>query len=128
MAELTETKIAGTKIPGQSREIYKGVVTGAAALAGILTPGRPFKLLAARLHLSAAPTTSENLTFTLDSGIAAAYDTVLYSRDMSVGSLTDLLIAFGGDEHIFESDDHIDIAWTNTNTKTYGLVVIYELL
>ena len=100
--------------------------TGAAAINTETAPGVKFRLLAARLHLGVAPTTSQAFTITLDSGIAAAYDTVLSSRDLSVGSVTDLLIPFGGDEYIFDASDVIDCAYTNTDTRTYGLVLIWE--
>jgi hypothetical protein len=107
------------------RIIYRANATGAAAIALAVNPGYRFKLLALYFHLSTAPTTSESLTVTLDSGIAAAYDAVIYSRDLTVGSLTDLYVEFG-DNFIFESTDHLDVAWTNTNTKTYGIVVVCE--
>ena len=102
--------------------------TGAVAMASETAPGKKFRLLAIRLHFTLAPTTSQDFTVTLDSGDGTAYDTVLFRRDPSVGSVTDLLIPFGGDEHIFEADDVIDCAYTNTDTRTYGLVVIYELI
>jgi len=115
-------KFGGSK---NRKAIYRSYATGAAAIAMAATPGYRFKLKAIYLHLSAAPTTSESLTVTLDSGLAAAYDTVIYKRDLTVGSLTDLYVEFG-DNFIFNSDDHLDVAWTNTDTKTYGIVVVCE--
>ena len=107
------------------RIIYRAYATGAAAIALVVNPGYRFKLLRIDLHLSAAPTTSQSLTATVDSGLGAAYDTVIYSRDLTVGSLTDLVVEFDG-SFVYEADDHIDIAWTNTDTKTYGIVVTCE--
>jgi len=109
----------------QKLATFRAYATGAAAIALAVNPGYRFKLLALYLHLSAFPTTSENLSVTLDSGIAAAYDSIIYSRDLTVGSLTDLYVEFG-DNFIFESTDHLDVGWANTNTKTYGIVVVCE--
>lgn len=103
------------------------IATGAAAIAKTLAPGLKFRLLRVELHLSAAPTTSEDFTITLDAGDGSAYDVVLYTRDLSVGSVTDLVVPFG-DGYEFEADDEIDVAYTNTDTKTYGLRLVYELI
>ena len=84
-------------------------------------------MLAITLHLSAAGTTSENFLVTLDAGDASAYDTVLIKRDLSVGSVTDQVWTFGKG-YEFEADDHIDITWTNTEVRTYGLRIVYELI
>ena len=103
------------------------IATGAAAIAKAVNPAVKFRLLAITLHLSSAPTTSQSLTATLDAGDGSAYDVVLVSRDLSVGSVTDQVWVFGlGYE--FEADDHIDIAYTNTDERTYGLRIIYELI
>ena len=103
------------------------VATGAVAIAKTLAPAAKFRLLSVTLHMSSAPTTSQNFTVTLDAGDAAAYDTVLVSRDLSVGSVTDQVWTFG-EGYEFESDDEIDIAYTNTDTRTYGLRIVYELI
>lgn len=95
--------------------------TGAAALAMTLAPGVPFKIVGVRLHLSAAGGASENFTMTLDSGQAAAYDTVLLSQDMNTA--TDVV---DNTEHFFEADDEVDFAYANTNTRTYGLEVFWR--
>lgn len=108
-----------------TRTITQSNATGAAAIALAVNPAAAFKLVSMSLHLSAAPTTSQSLTVTLDSGKGAAYDTVLYSRDLSVGSVTDLYVEFG-DNYVYASDDHIDVAYTNTDTRTYGIIVRTE--
>ena len=73
----------------------------------------------------AAPTTSENFTITLNHATAAAYDTLLYSLDLSTGSTVDL--AWFLDEPLYLlPDDSLDIAYTNTDTGTYGLSVVLK--
>ena len=104
--------------------------TGSAAISAAtakIAPSAAFRLLRVEIHLNAAPTTSENLVVALDAGDGADYDVVLAKQDLSAGSLTDFVALFGpGFE--FESDDVITAAWTNTNTKTYGLRFVYELI
>lgn len=98
--------------------------TGAAALALTVAPGKPWVLLEMRIHLSAVGG-SGNLTATMDAGAAAAYDTVLFTQDMSA-------IA---DKHWqptrpipFSATDELDFAWANAGTKTYGIEVVYGIL
>ncbi len=126
----------GTHKGSAGRILTKGPVpvgapfTGAAAISAAtakIAPGAVFRLLRVEIHLSAAPTTSEGFTITLDAGDGAAYDTVLAKQDLSAGSLTDYAAIFGPG-YEFESDDVITAAWTNTNTKTYGLRFVYELI
>jgi hypothetical protein len=101
--------------------------TGSAAIATSVTPAVKFRLLRVELHLNAAPTTSEDFTITLNAGAGAAYDVVLLKRDLTIGSLTDLIAVFG-EGYEFESDDVIDIAWANTDARTYGLRALYEVI
>ena len=98
--------------------------TGAAALALSITAIKIARIMSITLHLSAAPTTSENLTATLDSNLGAAYDTLLYSFDLANSSVTDIVLTAEdlGVEYLFVGDQ-IDIAYTNTDTVTYGIEV-----
>ena len=101
--------------------------TGAVAVATSIKPpsGTAFQLYGFYLNLSSAPTTSENFTVTLDSGGGAAYDTNIYTRDLTVGSVTDVVKMF--DEPIIcTGGDEIDFAWANTDTRTYGLTIIWR--
>jgi len=104
------------------------VHTGAAAIAASLAPGEQFQLLGFELHLNAAPTQSEAFTVTKDSGVGTAYDTVLYSRDLSVGSVVNVVYYFDPPIKCYHRDDEVDFAWTNTNTKTYGLTIYWRKL
>ena len=64
------------------------------AMADSIAPGVPFQLLGFELAINTAPTTSENFTVTKNAGVDAAYDTVLYSNDLSDGSVTDIIYYF----------------------------------
>jgi hypothetical protein len=105
--------------------MYRTSATGLAAISLAIAPSYRFRLRAISLHLSAAPTTSENLTVTLNSALGSAYNCVLYKRDLTVGSLTDLYVEFG-DNFTFEYNESVTVAWTNTDTKTYGIVAYCE--
>lgn len=118
---------AGTAVIGKVRNnpLFNGA-TGSGAIALATAPAAIFRLLRVELHLDAAPT-QETFTVTLDAGDGAAYDVVLYSENMATDTPTDIIIPFG-DGYEFEADDEIDLAWTNTDGKTYGVRVVYELL
>lgn len=113
----------------QRRNIVVAIATATSgAIAKSITPTAQFKLLSVTLHLNIAGTTSENFTVTLNAGDGAVYDTVFLKQDLSVGSVTDLVWSPDNDEGIFESDDVIDVAWPNTEARTYGLRIVYELV
>ena len=98
--------------------------TGAAAIDLTIAPGGRFQIENIRVHLSAAGTAGD-LTVTVDSGTAAAYDTVLLTQDMS--SITNLNYIFTHPVKL-EAGDEIDIAWANGSTRTYGIEVVYSLI
>ena len=92
-----------------------------------LRPQVAFRLLRVEVNVDDTPTDTESLTVTLDSGWGSIYDVVLFSRDLSVGSVQDLAIPFGiGYE--FEDVDEIDIAYANTGDDTVSVRVVYEEL
>ena len=99
--------------------------TGSSAIATTVAPGRPFQLEEVRIHLSAAGGAG-NLTVTMDAGAGSAYDTVLQTQDMT--SVTDYVWKPTRPIVCTHASDEIDIAWANTNSKTYGLTVIHSPL
>jgi len=105
-------------------KIHYARATGASALAKTLAPGVPFRLIEVRIHLSAASATSENFTITMDSGTNAVHDMLLYSKDMNGVSDVAWILE---ENRYFESADELDFAWANTNTRTWGLELIYDL-
>tara|TARA_Y100000310_G_scaffold332795_1_gene409050 strand:+ start:2164 stop:3249 length:1086 start_codon:yes stop_codon:yes gene_type:complete len=118
---------AGTNVIGKIKnDPTFSTATGSSALTLATTPGAIFRLLRVELHLNTAPT-QETFAINLDAGDGSDYDVVLYSEDMSVDTPTDVIVPFG-EGYEFEADDAIDLAWTNTDTRTYGARVVYELL
>ena len=110
------------------RNFTKTNGTGTAAIATSFTaPSTPYhyKLLSVSLKFSAAPTTSQNLTITLNANAGEAYDTLLYTVNPSVTSITSLLWQPDA-ELILEAGDAVDVAYTNTDTRTYGVQITTE--
>lgn len=93
---------------------------GSETISVILAPGVSFEIFEIRMHVSAAPTTSEYFTITLDNNSGAYWDTVLYKHDFAATSTTDLVWSPDRD-HTFDPGDKIVFAWDNTDTKTWGL-------
>ena len=97
--------------------------TGSAAIAKTLAPAAPWQLEEIRVHLSAAGGAGD-LTATVDHGIAAVYDIVILTQDMT--SVVDLV--WSPDEPMkFAAGDELDIAWANAEGKTYGLEIVWRL-
>jgi len=85
-----------------------------------------YELLGVRLHVKgAAPTTSENFTVTLDATEGSPYDVVPYIKDMD--GVNDVVWVPERPLY-FAVGDELDFAWTNTETKQYGLAVRYRRL
>ena len=110
-----------------SANVFKINSTGAAAIAatGTVPVGYSYRLVSVSCNLSAAPTTSENYTITLNALAGAAYDTLLYSVDPSVGSTSDIVWK-PDEELILEGGDAINVVYTNTDTRTYGVQITFK--
>jgi len=78
------------------------------------------------IKLSAAATTSQNVVVTLDSGLGAAYDTVVRVFNPQ---------ALGGTSFVWSPEcplsigptDAIVVTYANTDTLTYGVTIRYSL-
>jgi hypothetical protein len=101
--------------------------TGNAAIATTTAVAAKWKLNHITVHFSAAPTTSEDLTITLDANDGAPYDTVLLKQDPSASSATDIVYKPIGDL-VLEAGDEIAVAFTNTDGRTYGLRIVGQLI
>jgi hypothetical protein len=97
---------------------------GSSAIAETITTplsGNKWVIDEIRIHLSANGD-AENLTVDVDSNSGSAYDFNFLTQSMS--SISDLRYVPDGDKIVFEADDEVDIAYTNTSSRTYGLEVI----
>lgn len=98
-------------------------VTGAVAMSYTFAPGKRFVFEEVRIHLSAASATSENFTITIASSKGSEYNTKIYSKDMD--TVQDLVYQ-PEQAHELEAEDSLVFAWTNSNTRTYGMEIIYR--
>lgn len=110
-----------------SAGIYKINATGAVAIAASATvpAGKTYRLQSVSCKFSAAPVTSESFTVTLNANAGAAYDTVLYSVDPSATSAASIYWLPSG-KSLLEGSDSVDVAFTNTDTRTYGVQITLE--
>jgi len=74
------------------------------------------------VHVDVAPTTSENLTVTLDAGAGAEHDVVIYAKDM-VG-VTD--IAYLDLNMPLFVGDALAVAYANSDARTVGVRLVLE--
>ena len=105
----------------------KHTATGAGAMAEQVVAPVASRLLWVGLHLSAAPTTSENLTVTYDSAAGSAYDVLMQTRNLATEAITDLSWVPEDPVYLLPGDA-VAVAFTNTDTKTWGLSVVLEAL
>jgi len=110
-----------------SANVFKINATGTAAIgfSGTVPVGDHYRLVSVSCNFAAAPTTSENYTITLDANAGAIYDLLLYSLDVSAGATTDILWQ-PDEEIILEGGDQVDVAYTNTDTRTYGVQITFK--
>ncbi|KKM55108.1 hypothetical protein LCGC14_1552950 [marine sediment metagenome] len=99
--------------------------TGAAAIATALTPPTTTAVLlvSVKLNLSATGGAAEDFTVTINSATDSVYDTIIFSQDMN--TVQDLM--WLPDQPIpVVNSDVVDFAYANSNSRTYGLEVIYR--
>ena len=90
-----------------------------------LEPEHFFRLLEARLHLSAVAGTSEDFTIDLDSGqpAGAYHDINLATQDMNAEK--DYIKYWGDEFRFYNDDDRIIFQYANANSKNWGLECKY---
>ena len=102
--------------------LVKDSTTGAAAIAASYTTANAARLIGVSVKFSIAPTTGQSITVTLNANAGAAYDILLYTLDVAAGSTTTILWA-PEKETWLEPGDAIDVAYTNSDTRTYGVQI-----
>ncbi len=89
-----------------------------------IAPGVPFKLTEVLLYIAATPTTStQNFVVTKVDSVATVYNENIITIDLVANAITNLIVK---PDLICKAGDTITAAWTNTNTKNYGLLFKYE--
>ncbi len=92
-----------------------------------LEPGAAFKLTGIELTIDTAPTSgTQNLVITKDDGSGTAYyDNVIQLIDLVANNVTSLKIR---PDEVFKATDVITAAWTNTDSRNYGLIFKHQLM
>lgn len=103
-------------------KLVKTSATGTGAITASHATTANEKLCSVTLHFNTAPTTSQNFTITVDANDGSNYDYLLFSIDPSASSLTDL-VWFPDGELYLEMGDAVDLAYTNTDGRTYGVQI-----
>lgn len=90
--------------------------------------GHPFELKKFEIHLSSTPTTSENLTLNIDANAGANYDTNVLTKDFSTLPVSSLIWVPTGDLIYEDADDMLRVAWSNSDSRDFGLKLQYRRL
>ena len=106
-----------------SASVFKIAFAGNGAITRsmVVPAGSVYRLISVSVNFNLAPTTSEDLTITLDDAFGNDFDLLLYSLDVSAGATTDILWQ-PDEELMLVSGDAIDVAYVGTDARTYGLV------
>jgi hypothetical protein len=106
-----------------SASVFKVPFSGVGPITRSMTvpADHAYRLISVSVNFNLAPTTSENLTITLNDANGAAYDLLLYSLDVSAGATTDILWQ-PDEELMLVGGDAVDVAYAGTDGRTYGLV------
>jgi hypothetical protein len=106
-----------------SASVFKMPFSGTGAITRSMTvpADHSYRLISVSCNFNLAPTTSENLTITLDDANGNPYDLLLYTLDVSAGATTDILWQ-PDEELMLVGGDAIDVAFVNSDARTYGLL------
>jgi hypothetical protein len=106
-----------------SASVFKIESTGAGLIADSYTVTEPgaYRILSVAINFLAAPTTSENLTITLDDKLGEQYDVLLYTLDPSAAATTDILWQ-PSEELMVVTGDEVRVNFANSDANVFGVV------
>lgn len=108
-----------------SGAMLSAVGSGTSAIAVSSPSNSRHAIHAVTANWNTAPTTSQSITVTLNSVEGAAYDTILRKEDPSVGSVVDYSFEWDNPLRV-QLGSTIDVAYTNTDSRTVSVEIIYE--
>ena len=106
-----------------TRRTYK-LDAATTAVSWTISEADGFNVKALTLKFDAAPTTSENITLTIDSAHGAGFDTVIRTLDPSVTSATDVIFE---DIEVFANGDALTVTYTNTDGNSIACTAVTEI-
>ena len=105
-----------------SASVFKVESTGSGLIADSYTvEAGAYRVVSVAINFDAAPTTSENLTITLDDKLGPQYDVLLYTLDPSAASTTDILWQ-PDQELMVVTGDKVTVDYANTDGNVFGVV------
>lgn len=110
---------------GTGRITHRHIDVDTGALALTLAPKTPWRLVSVGIHASAVLDDGEAFTATLDAGLGAHFDRVIYSDDLYDGSRTSQTTYFG-EGYDFRAEDEMDFAQANGSNDDIGFDVVYQ--
>ena len=128
---VADVKLNGVMIPmkpdsgGSGRIARRTNEVTAGAVALTIAPKTPYRLLSMDVHCDGVLATGELFTITKDAYAGDHFDTVIFSQDLFIGSITSLHVVFG-EGYEFPGDDELDIANANTGNDDIGVTVLYQ--
>lgn len=82
--------------------------------------GQSYRLISVTTTFTVAPTTSENLTITLDANAGARWDSILYTVDPG-GAAVDSIVWQPEEELFLEGGDSVLVEYANTDARDWGI-------
>ncbi len=120
-----DNNIGNVDVLTLGRSINKLSATGTGAISASHVVTGNERLTSVILHFNVAPTTSQAFTIKLNANAGDAYDTLLATVNPADEALTDYVYIPDGDLYL-KDGDAIDLAFTNTDGKTYGVQITTE--
>jgi len=112
-----------------SASVFKFSTEGDGAIAATATVpiGESYRLASVSCRFSAAPTTSENFTITLNANAGATFDVLLYSLDPAAAA-TYSIMYYPDEEMFLEGGDAIDVAFANTDNRHWAVQITAKVV
>ena len=101
------------------------IATGSGAMSVTFDPEGSCRIYQINIHLSAQASTEENLVISIDSANGTEYDAKVLSKAMS-GVQDVIITTYDIGEFYMFGGDKLVASWTNTDSRTWGLEIIYR--
>ena len=107
--------------------VFRAAATGNGPIVEtfVVPVGQVYRVISVMLHLNTAAATSQNFTITLDAEDGPVYDTLLYALDLAAGATVNLVWQPDVDLYLMGGDG-LDVAWANTDGRTWSLLLTRE--
>jgi len=98
---------------------------GAVATSATVPTGETYQVHNVLVGIDVAPTTSANMTITVDDDSGSAYDTQVHTVDLQSATALEW---YPGGTLILQGGDALDVAYTNPDARTVGVTITVEVV